>query len=73
MRGGIRRGGRMSPTDKDLAMARELLAKAERETDPVKRARLEALAESYWRTGERKGLTIDFELLPKSGNGGAGP
>lgn len=60
-------------TDKDLAMARDLLAKAERETDPVKRARLEALAESYWRTSDNKALTIDFELPPKSGNGSAGP
>lgn len=63
----------MSPTEKDLAMARELLAKAERETDPVKRARLEALAESYWRTSDNKGLTVDFELPPKGGNGGADP
>jgi hypothetical protein len=53
-------------------MARDLLAKAEREIGPEKRARLEALAESYWRTGDNKALTIDFELPPKSGNGGAG-
>ncbi len=35
-----------------LAMSLDLLGKAERETDPEKRARLEALAESYRRTGE---------------------
>ncbi len=59
-------------TDKDLAMARDLLAKAERETDPEKRARLEALAERYWRTSDDNALTIDFELPPESGNGSAG-
>ena len=56
----------MAPNDKDLAMALDLLAKAERETDPDRRARLEALAESYRRSGESTpALTVDFELPPK--------
>lgn len=60
----------MAPSEKDLAMARDLLDKAAREPDPVKRARLEALAESYWHTDESKpALTIDFELPPKDDDG----
>jgi hypothetical protein len=57
----------MPPSKKDLAMARELLAKAARETDPEKRARLEALADSFWRSGDDdSGLTIDFKLPTKA-------
>ena len=48
----------MTPSDKNLAMALDLLAKAERETDPQKRASLEALAESYQQTGKSKPLTL---------------
>ena len=44
----------MTASDKNLAMALDLLAKAEREIDPEKRARLEALAENYRRTAEVK-------------------
>lgn len=61
----------MAPSEKDLAMARDLLAKAKRETDPVKRARLEALAESYWRTDESNpAVAVDFELPPKDDEAG---
>jgi len=42
----------MASADEYLAMSLDLLGKAERKTDPEKRARLEALAESYRRTGE---------------------
>jgi predicted Zn-dependent protease len=51
----------MAPNDKHLAMALDLLAKAERETDPEKRAKLEALAESYRRTGESKSAIDDAD------------
>ena len=54
------------PEQKDLAIS-DLLDKAAREPDPVKRARLEALAESYWHADESKpALTIDFELPQKA-------
>ena len=49
----------MAANDQNLAMALDLLAKAERETDPAKRARLEALAENYRRTGENKSAIND--------------
>jgi hypothetical protein len=62
----------MTASDKDLRMARELLDKAAREPDPVKRAGLEALAESYWHPDESKpALTIDFEM-PSKDDGDAG-
>lgn len=63
----------MAPNDKYLAMALDLLAKAEREIDPDRRAKLEALADSYRLTGESKpALTIDFELPPNDeGDAGA--
>ena len=57
----------MTPSDTHPAMALDLLAKAQRETDPEKRVRLEALAESYRRTGESKRLISDIELPPKNG------
>jgi hypothetical protein len=44
---------KMASGDKYLEMALELLAKAANETDAVRRAGLEALAESYRRMGEQ--------------------
>ena len=61
----------MASADEYLAMALDLLAKAERETDAEKRARLEALAESYRRTGElmsKAPLIVAFELPSKDTN-----
>jgi hypothetical protein len=55
----------MASADKYLAMSLDLLSKAERETDPEKRARLEALAESYRRTAAKPGLTVEFNLPTK--------
>ena len=50
----------MSPGDKYLEMALDLLAKAAHETNAVRREGLEALAESYRHMGEQaNGLTID--------------
>ena len=50
----------MSPGDKYLEMALDLLAKAANEADAVRRAGLEALAESYRHMGEQaNGHTID--------------
>jgi hypothetical protein len=43
----------MSPGDKYLEMALDLLAKAANETNAVRRAGLEALAESYRHMGEQ--------------------
>jgi hypothetical protein len=48
----------MASADKYLAMSLDLLSKAERETDPEKRAQLEALAESYRRTAGKPELTV---------------
>jgi hypothetical protein len=60
----------MAPNDNNLAMALQLFAKAERETDPERRARLEALAESYRDTGKSMpALAVDFELPDKDENG----
>jgi hypothetical protein len=58
----------MASADEYLAMSLDLLSKAERETNPEKRARLEALAESYRRTGEtasKPGLRAESELPSK--------
>ena len=50
----------MSPGDKYLEMALDLLAKAANETNAVRRAGLEALAESYRHMGEQaNGHTFD--------------
>lgn len=50
----------MASGDKYLELALELLAKADNETNVVRRAGLEALAESYRRMGEQaNGHTID--------------
>ena len=50
----------MSPGDAYLEMALDLLAKATNETNAVRRAGLEALAESYTHMGEQaNGHTID--------------
>lgn len=50
----------MSPGDKYLEMTLDLLAKAAHETNAVRRAGLEALAESYRHMGEpANGHTID--------------
>jgi len=46
----------MALGDKYIEMALELLAKAANETDAVRRAGLEALAESYSRMGEQANL-----------------
>ena len=46
----------MASGDKYLEMALELLAKAAKETDVVRRAGLEALAESYSHMGEQANL-----------------
>jgi hypothetical protein len=54
----------MTSADKYLAMSLDLLSKAERETDPHKRARLEALAESYRRM-------VEFDL-PRKDDGKTG-
>jgi hypothetical protein len=59
------RGHAMASPDEYLAMSLDLLAKAERETDPAKRAQLEALAESYRRTAGKPELTIEFNLPSK--------
>jgi hypothetical protein len=47
----------MSSGDKYFEMALELLAKADNETDAVRRAGLEALAESYRHMGEQAKLS----------------
>jgi hypothetical protein len=50
-------------------MSLDLLSKAERETDPHKRASLEALAESYRRMvdpGSKPALTVEFDLPRKN-------
>jgi hypothetical protein len=64
----------MTSADKYLAMSLDLLSKAERETDPHKRARLEALAESYRRMvdpGNKPALTVEFDL-PRKDDGKTG-
>jgi hypothetical protein len=69
--GGLKRESAMASADEYLAMSLDLLSKAERETNPEKRARLEALAESYRRTGEtasKPGLRAEFELPSKDVN-----
>jgi hypothetical protein len=53
----------MVPGDKYLEMALELLAKAANETNAVKRAGLEALAESYTHMGEQANRhRADFQM-----------
>ena len=55
----------MSPGDKYLEMALDLLAKAAHETNAVRREGLEALAESYRHMGEQaNGHTIDRARAP---------
>jgi hypothetical protein len=57
----------MSSGDIYLEMALELLAKAAIETNAVRRAGLEALAESYTHMGEQaKGYPIDRARSPAS-------
>jgi hypothetical protein len=57
----------MSPGDKYLEMALDLLAKAANEANAVRRAGLEALAESYTHMGEQaNGHTIDRATTPAS-------
>jgi hypothetical protein len=61
----------MASADEYLAMALDLLAKAEREADPERRVKLEALAESYRHTAElarKPGLVVDFELPSRKAN-----
>jgi hypothetical protein len=61
----------MASADEYLAMSLDLLGKAERESNPEKRARLEALAESYRRTGEvasKAGTPSEFEPPSKDAN-----
>jgi hypothetical protein len=54
---------KMTPGDKYLEMALELLAKAANETNAVKRAGLEALAESYTHMGEQANRhKADFQM-----------
>ena len=57
----------MTSADKYLAMSLDLLSKAERETDPHKRASLEALAESYRRMVDpgKPALTVELDLPRK--------
>ena len=57
----------MSSSDRYLALALELLTRAAAETDPEKRAGLEALAATYRETAEQMnhaGLTVEFEVPP---------
>lgn len=63
----------MPEGDDLLAMALELLKRADNEPDPKKRAAFEALAEDYRAQAEEVrrrggGLTIEFELPPKKLN-----
>jgi hypothetical protein len=54
-----------------LAMALEVLRRAETEPNPEMRAGLEELAEHYRQLGEQDpdgGLIIEFELPPKTQN-----
>lgn len=48
----------MSSGDKYLELALEVLAKADNETNVVRRAGLEALAESYRHMGEQANLNM---------------
>jgi hypothetical protein len=60
----------MASADEYLAMSLDLLSRAECEADPDKRAKLEALAESYRRTAEQtkaSTLTIESDLSSKGG------
>jgi hypothetical protein len=56
----------MSSGDKYLEMALDLLARAASETNVVRRAGLEALAESYTHMGVANGCTIDRAGSPAS-------
>jgi hypothetical protein len=59
----------MSPGDKYLEMALDLLAKAANESNAVRRAGLEALADSYRHMGEQaNGHTIDGARTLASGH-----
>jgi hypothetical protein len=54
---------KMTPGDKYLEMALELFAKAANETNAVRRAGLEALAESYTHMGEQSNRNkADFQM-----------
>ena len=55
-------GDPVAQRDYYLALALELLAKADGEPDPERRAGLEALAASYRRMAEQSGRIIDVEL-----------
>jgi hypothetical protein len=66
--------GVMASADEYLAMSLDLLSRAECESDPEKRVKLEALAESYRRTAEQakaSALTIEIDL-PSKEDGKAG-
>jgi len=61
--------GPMAEGDKYLAMALELLGRAEKEPNPEKRAGLESLAESYRSRAEQiraSALIVEFNLPPET-------